>query len=290
LFSQQIVNGLCIGATYALMAVGYNLVYGILNFTNFAHGAVVMLSAYGAYYVVILTKPNVIVAMLASMLCGALVSALYEVSVYRKMRHRKSKRLYLVIAGYGIATIIQNSIIASVGGRFKVYPSMFNLETTEIGRISFSALDMSILVIAAVALLILVVLLDKTKIGLAIRASSFKIETVSFMGVNADALVTIVFMIAGALAGLSGVLLGVKYTVNPQMGILANKAFISSVFGGLGSLQGAVLGALLLGIIETLVSGYISSSLRDVFSFGILLLVLIIRPAGLMGKTVTEKA
>lgn len=181
-------------------------------------------------------------------------------------------------------------IILRIGGRFKAYPPIFPMEPLHVGPVEIAVVDIMIVAVSLIALLIFQLIISRTRAGLAIRAAAHNLATAGLMGVNSDALVILVFLIAGTLAGLAGIFLGVKYTAYPQLGAMTLKAFISAVFGGLGSLPGAVAGAYALGILETFVSAYISSSMRDVFSFLLLVLVLLFRPQGLMGRPSGEKA
>lgn len=287
---QQLVNGLSIGGIYALMAVGYSLIYSLLNFTNFAHGAVVMAGAYVGFYTFTLITPSLPLALVGAVLIGGLLSLLYERLAYRPLRLKGARRLYMIIAGLGIATFFENLVIVELGARFKAYPQLDSTKSITLFGAQVAVIDMEILVFSLIALLVFQLWLNRSRHGLAIRAAAHRLDTTSLMGVNVDMMVGVVFFLAGALGGLAGVFLGAKYTAYPQLGYLTLKAFISAVLGGLGSLPGAVLGSFVLGITETFVAAYISSSMRDVFSFALLVGLLIIRPSGLMGKMTEEKA
>ncbi|MDL2273545.1 branched-chain amino acid ABC transporter permease [Oscillospiraceae bacterium OttesenSCG-928-G22] len=288
---QQLINGLSIGSIYALMAVGYSLIYSLLSFTNFAHSITVAVGAYTAYYVLTLFPgAHVVVAILASVLVGGCLAMFIETVAYRPLLNRNAKRIYLLIAGLGISTVGENLIIVTIGGRFKAYPPTFSIEPVNIFGANVGQVDLVILLVSLIALVLVELLIQKTKIGLAIRGAAFDLNTTSLMGVNVSQLILMVFLIAGSLAGLAGVFLGVKYTAYPAIGAMTTKAFISAVFGGMGSLPGAMAGAMILGVMESLISGYISSSMRDIFSFSLLVIVLLIRPTGLMGKVSEEKA
>ncbi|MEG1163784.1 MAG: branched-chain amino acid ABC transporter permease [Anaerovoracaceae bacterium] len=289
-FIQQIINGLSIGSVYALMAVGYSLVYSILNFSNFAHGGIIMLGAYFGFYAVSLISMPFAAALIIAALLAGLVAVVLERFAYRPLRMRNAPPLYFIISAMGASIFLENFVVATIGPTFKTYPNIINSESIFIGNIAIGRVDLLMFAISAVSLLILVVILGKTKIGLAIRATSYSSRGSQFMGVNVDRVIFVIFLLGGMLGGIAGMLFGIKYTVYPQIGIITNKSFIAAVFGGLGSLPGAVIGSILLGIIETMASAYISSSYRDLIAFSLLILVLVVKPTGLMGKTTEDKA
>lgn len=291
-FLQQLINGLSIGSIYALMAVGYSLVYSILNFSNFAHGSVIMLGAYFGFYATSLVIPNPIIAFIvASVGCG-LIAVTLEKLAYRPLRLRQAPSLYFIIAAMGASIFIENMVVATIGPNFKTYPSPFKNPSIPLngGELMVSKMDILMFAIAGVSLLILVFILEKTKIGLGIRASSYSSKGATLMGVNVDRVIFTIFLLGGILAGLAGTLYGMRYKVYPQMGVITNKSFVAAVFGGLGSLPGAVIGSLLLGLIETFGSSYIASQYRDLIAYVLLVVVLVVKPSGLMGKMTEDKA
>lgn len=192
----------------------------------------------------------------------------------------------------GASIFMENIIIAipSIGPTFRTYPPVLDETPFTFGSISIGRLDALMFVISAICLLLLVYLIDHTKIGKAIQATSYNIKASALMGINTDFIIIAIFALGGFFAGIAGVLFGMKYTVYPQIGVITNKSFIAAVFGGLGSLTGAVIGSVLLGIIETFTSGYISSQYRDLIAFVLLIGVLVVKPSGLMGKTTEDKA
>ena len=272
MFFQQLVNGLSIGSIYALMAVGYSLIYSLLNFTNFAHSITVTIAAFSAFYFMSYIVGNLYLGIFFAVIVSGVIAMLIELLGYRPLLKKKAKRIYLLITGLGISTMCENLII--------------NMFSATVGQV-----DLIIFAVSVLALILVELFIQKSRAGLAIRGASFDLDATSLMGVNVQQLILVVFLIAGSLAGLAGALLGAKYTAYPALGsAMTNKAFISSVVGGLGSIPGAVLGALLLGVGETMISGYLSSSLRDVFAYLLLVLILFIRPSGLMGKATGDKA
>lgn len=289
-FLQQLVNGVSIGFVYALIAIGYSLIFSILSFSNFAHGSFITIGAYSGFYMLMAANLPFYIAIPGAMIGGTLVAILADKLAYKPLRDRGSPTLYFIIAAMGMSILVDNTIIATIGPRFRSYPQIFDTTSIDFQGVSISTMDLVAAAVAAVMLVLLTFLVNKTKAGIAIRAASQDLEAVGLMGVNTNALITIVFLIAGALAGLAGFFLGMKYTVYPTLGtVITNKAYVAAVLGGLGSLPGAVLGSIALGIFEMMIAGYVSSSARDVFVYLLLVVILVIRPSGLMGKKREDK-
>lgn len=290
-FLQQVVNGLSIGSVYALMAVGYSLVYSIMNFSNFAHGGVIMIGAYIGYFCLTLLKVPFFAAFILSALGSGLLAVTMERIVYRPLRKRNAPFLYFIISAMGASIFLENLVIASpIGPTFRSYPPIFSTEPIMLGNIALGRIDLLMFIISAISLMALVYIIEKTKIGLSIRATSYSIKGSTLMGVNVDIVIFIIFALGGLLAGLAGMFFGMKYTVYPQIGNITTKSFVAAVFGGLGSLPGAVIGSVLLGLIETMTSGILSSQYRDLIVFALLIFVLVFKPTGLMGKSTEDKA
>ncbi len=289
-FLQQLINGISIGSIYALMAVGYSLVYSIMNFSNFAHGSVIMLGAYFGYYSMILLGFPFWLSFLTAAAGTAVVAVIVERLAYKPLRDRKAPFLYFIITAMGASIFIDNLVIATIGPTPKMFPEIFPPGPILLGDIALGRIDLAMFVISAVCLVGLILFVDHTKMGKAIQATAYNMKASALMGVNTSFIIIVVFAIGGALAGIAGVLYGMKYQVFPQIGAITLKSFIAAVFGGLGSLPGALLGALLLGMIETLVSGYLSTQYRDLIAFLILITMLVVRPTGIMGKNAEDKA
>ena len=198
--------------------------------------------------------------------------------------------LYFIISAMGTSIFLENMVIATIGPTFRTYPEVLSRTPIQIGSVSIGRLDLAMFIISAVCLALLVFFIDHTKMGKAIQATAYNIKASALMGINTDLVIIIVFALGGFFAGIAGVLFGMKYTVYPQIGIITNKSFIAAVFGGLGSLPGAVIGSILLGVIETITAGYFSSQYRDLIAFVLLIAILIFRPRGLMGKVTEDKA
>ena len=294
-FLQQLVNGLSIGAIYALMAVGYSLVYSIMNFSNFAHGSVIMLGAYFGFFALTLLGVPFSVAFIIAALASAAVAVLLERLAYKPLRDRRAPFLYFIITAMGASIFIDNAVIATIGPTPKTFPpdqlpGFFQGDPIAWGALSVGRVDIAIFVVAVVCLALLVIFIDFSKMGKAIQATAYNMKAAALMGINPGFVIILIFAIGGALAGIAGVLYGMKYQVFPQMSAITLKSFIAAVFGGLGSLPGALLGSLLLAMIETFVSGYLSTQYRDLFAFCILIGMLIVRPSGIMGKEAEDKA
>ncbi|MDR1516202.1 MAG: branched-chain amino acid ABC transporter permease [Synergistaceae bacterium] len=287
---QQIINGLSIGSVYALIAVGYSLVYSILLFSNFAHGGFLVIGGYICYYCLVKANVNIWIASLGALVGAGIAAVLVERFAYRPIRERTSLTLYMLIASMGMSIVIENLFVVTVGGRYKALPEVIPMTPVSVfGLATTSAFDILSLVTAVVFLIALQLFLSKTKWGLAIRAASYNLRITGLMGVNVNRLIAIVFFVAGMLAAVGGIFLSARYTLFPQLGGITTKAFVAAVIGGLGSLPGAVVGSLILGLAEMLTTGFLSSQFRDLIVFFLLIATLIVRPSGLFGRSVGEK-
>lgn len=286
---QQLITAVSIGGLYALLAVGYALIYSVFDFTNFAFGAVMMVSAFSGYYAT-QAGLSVIPATGVAVLAGMAVSVLTELLAYRPMRKRNTKRLYLMISAMGINIFITNLFLCLFGANMRNLESGLAAKTISLGKdITVGTIDLLALGTSVIALTALTFFLYKTRAGVTVRASAIDMSTAGLMGINVNRVSLIVFLISGFTAAITGMFFGMKYTVFPAMGSISNKAFIASVIGGLGSLPGAVLGGFILGILETIVTAYISATYRDLFSFLTMIVVLMFLPNGLMGKGDQDK-
>ena len=287
-YLQQLVNGICLGGMYALMSVGYSLVYSIMSFSNFAHGGVIMVGAYVGFFALTALKVPFLVAFLLCGVGSGLLAVIIERLVYSPLRKRRAPSLYFIISAMGASIFLENFVIATIDGTPRNYPTLFS-NSIKIGSLSLGLDSLLMIIVSAVSLLVLMIIIQKTKIGLAIRACSYNEKAGTLMGINSSLVIFVVFLMGGVLAGFAGMLYGMRFIVKPTIGQVTNKSFVAAVFGGLGSLPGAIVGSLLLGIMEIFVAS-INSSLRDLFVYALLILVLIIKPSGLMGKPVEDKA
>lgn len=289
-FLQQVINGLSLGSVYALIAVGYSLVYSILLFSNFAHGGFLVIGGYICYVALKTMGLNIWMASLLSLVGAGIAAVLTERIAYKPIRERTNVTLYLLIASMGMSIVIENIFVIVAGWRFRALPPVIPTHPVQIFNIATtSAFDLLSFVVALVALGCLQLFLSRTKWGLAIRAAACDLRTAGLMGVNVNLLIAIVFFTAGALAAIGGIFLSVRYTLYPQLGVITIKAFVAAVIGGLGSLPGAVVGSLILGLAEMLAAGFISSQMRDLVVFSLLVITLLIKPTGLFGKQMSEK-
>ncbi len=288
LFIQQIVSGISIGAVYSLLAVGYALVYSVYNFTNWAFDAFMVVGAFAGFFAMASLHLPFWGAIVVSIVLTVAISLIVETGAYRPLRLRGAPRLFMMISAMGANLTIINLINNLFGGAFRKFPEV-SAGTIFIGGISIGKMDLFAALFSFLTLGLLWFFLQRTKPGLAIRASSLDTTTAGILGVNNDLVAILIFTITGILSASSGIFYGMKYAVYPYLGGVTTKAMIASIIGGLGSLPGAVVGSLTLGVLETLISGYISSTYRDLFSFTFLIIVLLFLPNGLMGARTVEK-
>lgn len=290
-FVQQVINGFSLGSVYALIAVGYSLVYSILLFSNFAHGGFLVIGGYICYFMLRSLEAGILVSSFAALVGAGVCAVIVEKMAYKPIRERTPVTLYMLIASMGMSIVIENLFVVTIGGRFRALPPVIPTQPiTLFGGVTTSAFDLLSLVTSIAFLIALQMFLTRTKWGLAIRAASYNLKIAGLMGVNVNRLISIVFFVAGLLAAVGGIFLSVRYTLYPQLGaMITTKAFVAAVIGGLGSLPGAVVGSLILGLAEMLAAGFISSQFRDIIVFGLLIITLIVRPTGLFGKSVGEK-
>ncbi|WAM37493.1 branched-chain amino acid ABC transporter permease [Caldicellulosiruptor acetigenus] len=290
-FIQQLINGITLGSVYALISLGYTMVYGIIKLINFAHGDIFMVGAYIAYLSVTYLKLGLIPSLIVSMTFCSVLGMLIEKFAYKPLRN--SPRISALITAIGVSLLLENLMQIIMGADSRVFPRLVDEKNYHLlqGRIVVNNKQIYLLIITILLMIILNFVVKKTKIGKAMRAVSQDMDAARLMGINVDTTISYTFAIGSALAAAAGVLVGLYYnTINPLMGVLPGlKAFIAAVFGGIGIIPGAMLGGFSLGIIETLVSGYGSSMYKDAVAFALLILILIIKPSGLLGKNIKEK-
>lgn len=302
IFAQQLVNGLVLGSIYGLIAIGYTMVYGIIGMINFAHGDIYMVSAYlTAIFLAILTMLGVtafsvplalVVVMLLTIMFTALYGWTVERVAYRPLRG--STRLAPLISAIGMSLVLQNYVQISQGARNQGIPSL--IEGTlrvggETAYVQITVVQLLIVVVSFVAMGILTYIIHKTSLGRQCRATQQDRKMANILGINTDRVISMVFLIGAAMAAIAGALVSFNYgSFDFYIGFVTGiKAFTAAVLGGIGSLPGAMLGGLILGLSESLFSGLINTDYKDVFAFALLVLVLIFRPSGLLGKPEVEK-
>jgi branched-chain amino acid transport system permease protein len=280
---QHLVNGLVLGGTYALLGIGLTLIFGLMNVVNFAHGEFYTLGAYAAFAALGLAGSNFFVALVGAIASGAALGALCEVTLLRPLRAESIDTTMLVMIGVWIA--MQNAELLIWGGVAKSIPHPFPTAPLVLGPVSIAPLRVFVLVLAAGLIVLSYLLIHTTRLGTAMRATFQDRDTAALMGVRIGRMHTVTFAFGSALAAAAGALLGPVFLAYPSMGDLASlKAFSVVILGGLGNLPGATLGGLLLGVAEELGAGYVSSGYRDAAGFVIIILVLLLRPAGLFKK------
>ena len=297
-FLQQLINGLSVGAIYALIALGYTMVYGVLRFINFAHSEVFMVGAFVGYYADLglrkLAFPTgtigggLLVLVTAMAVCATL-GVVIEKLAYKPLRGRST--LTVLITAIGVSLLLQNTGQKVFGANPKAFPQLFPATQIQFAGLTVSSNQIIVLVVTIVLLGALYWIVHRTRMGTAMRAVSFNPTAASLVGINNDAVISFTFALGSALAGAGGILYAMNYpTVDPLMGTQPGlKAFVAAVLGGIGNLPGAALGAMVIGLVETFVKGSRFSTFADAIAFAILILILIFRPAGLLGKLRVEK-
>lgn len=296
-FIQHTINGLALGSIYALVALGYTMVFGVLQLINFAHGDIFMVGSFIGLYTIRYALPNAepsiftaVIVIMAAMIGSALVGVIIEKFAYRPLR--RAPRINILITAIGVSLFLEYGGQLLFGASPQFVPEILPRKLIDIGGdIILDSNQITIFIISFVLMQILSYLVFKTQFGRAMRAISHSLETANLIGINVNKVILITFIIGSSLAGAAGVLYGVAYPkIDPLLGLLPGlKAFIAAVLGGIGNITGAVIGAILLGLSETYVAGYISSTYRDALAFVILILVLLVRPGGLMGTKKIEK-
>jgi branched-chain amino acid transport system permease protein len=289
MFYQQLINGLMLGASYSLVAIGYTLIFGVLNLLYFAHGEVFMVGAFVGLFLVLYTGTNIYFALLGAMIACAVLGALAFFVAVRPVP--KDRPLAPLISTIGLTIVLQNFAIYVFGGQQFSFPETIHQELYHFGPITISSVQIFILGIAIALMVALWLFIERTKLGRAMRAVAENHETAALLGVNVDRVVLITFIIGSGIAGIAGVLDGLKNSsVSPFMGLGASvKGLIVMLLGGLGNVPGAMIAGLLLGMIEILSAAYIGTTERDFFSFLILIVILLYRPTGLFGTRTAEQ-
>ncbi|AJE04643.1 branched-chain amino acid ABC transporter permease [Geobacter pickeringii] len=287
---QQLINGIALGSTYALIALGYTMVYGIIALINFAHGEIFMAGAFVGLFMVTILKLNIFVAMAGAMVFCMVMGVVIEQIAYRPLR--KSSRLSALISAIGVSIFLSTLALMVFGADAKGYPdNAFPVRQIKLFGAEISTLQLLIIGVSAALMLGLEFIVQKTKTGKAMRATSEDYNTAALMGINVNRIISFTFALGSALAAAGGVLVGLLFNaVSFNMGLMAGlKAFSAAVLGGIGSIPGAMLGGLLLGVAEVFGVAAGFSSYRDAIAFAILVLVLLVKPTGLLGQKIQKK-
>jgi branched-chain amino acid transport system permease protein len=291
MFLQQLINGVALGSTYALIALGYTMVYGIITLINFAHGEIFMAGAFVGLLLVATFKMNLFLAMAIAMVVCMAMGVVIELIAYRPLR-KSASRLSALISAIGVSIFLSSLALLLFGADAKGFPDYaFPSHQVKIGSAEISTLQLLIIGVSALLMISLEFIVQKTKIGKAMRATSEDYNTAALMGINVNMVISFTFALGSSLAAAGGVLVGVLFNaVSFNMGLMAGlKAFAAAVLGGIGSIPGAMLGGLVLGVTEVLGVAVGYSSYRDAIAFAILVLVLLVKPTGLLGQKIQKK-
>ena len=293
LFLQQLINGLSLGSVYALIALGYTMVYGIVKLINFAHGDILMVGAYSGYFVLKqfgTTPVGMFLAFIFAMTVCAVISILIERFAYRPLR--SAPRLNSLITALAVSLIIQNGarVLPFVGPNPRQYPTMETININ-LGLVSISNIQLIVIALSAILMIILNYIINYTKTGKAMRAVSYDMQAASLMGISVNKTIAFTFALGAVLAAAGGVLYATAYPqIEPTMGTMPGlKAFVAAVLGGIGSVPGAMLGGYILGIAETMTKGFLVSQFSDAISFSILIIILLVKPTGILGEKIRVK-
>ncbi len=289
LLMQQMVNGIALGSIYAMIALGYTMVYGTIRLINFAHGDVYMLGAFLGYYLVTVLGVNWMLALLITMGVIAVVGVLIERIAYKPLRH--STRIAALITAIGVSYLIQNLMIYFVGPEMRAFPAPIEVKMFKVFGLIVNSKQLLVLAVTITVMIALQIIVQHTRMGKAMRAVAVDQDAAQLMGINVDRVISFTFALGSALAGLAGILVGIYYnSIQATMGTAPGlKAFIAAVVGGIGSIPGAMIGGYLIGILETLVTYMGGAMYKDAVVYGLLIIILLVLPSGLLGKSVREK-
>lgn len=289
MFLTQVLNGLQLGSIYALVALGYTMVYGIILLLNFAHGDIIMFGSYVAWIALVQMGLNPALAVLLAIFGCVVLGVLIDKVAYAPLR--EAPRLSILITAIGVSYLLENGVQLLLGADAKVVPSIIDLGTVQVFGSTLSGTALLTVAVTIVATVVLTLLVQKTRLGKAMRAVSEDMGAARLMGVNVNSTISFTFAVGSALAGIAAILYSMAYQqVSPTMGVmLGTKAFVAAVLGGIGSIPGAVIGGLIVGFSEVFVAAFGLSVWQDAVVFLLLILVLVVKPTGLLGRPVTEK-
>lgn len=289
MFLTQVLNGLQLGSIYALVALGYTMVYGIILLLNFAHGDIIMFGSYVAWIALVQLGLNPAIAVLLAIFGCVVLGVLIDKVAYAPLR--EAPRLSILITAIGVSYLLENGVQLLLGADAKVVPSIIDLGTVQVFGSTLSGTALLTVAVTIVATIVLTLLVQKTRLGKAMRAVSEDMGAARLMGVNVNSTISFTFAVGSAIAGIAAILYSMAYQqVSPTMGVmLGTKAFVAAVLGGIGSIPGAVIGGLIVGFSEVFVAAFGLSVWQDAVVFLLLILVLVVKPTGLLGRPVTEK-
>ena len=286
---QQLINGLILGSVYALLALGYTMVYGIIKLINFAHGDIYMMGSFIGYFLITIYHMNFFVALVLTMVLTAILGVVIEFLAYRPLRN--STRIAALITAIGVSFFLEYSMVRLVGANKHAFPQTLATVKYNLGPVSVTNVQLIILGVSIFLMLALQFIVQKTKMGKAMRAVSVDSDAAQLMGINVNSTISFTFALGSALAGAGGVLIGLYYnSVDPLMGMVPGiKAFVAAVLGGIGIIPGAAVGGFMIGLLETFSVSIGLASYKDAVVYAVLIIILLVRPAGILGKNVKEK-
>lgn len=289
LFMQQMVNGVALGSIYALIALGYTMVYGTIRLINFAHGDIYMMGAFIGFYLITVLEMNLLLAMIITMATTAILGVVIERIAYKPLRN--SSRVAGLITAIGVSYFLQNIMIYFLGPEVRAFPSPLETQIFRVFGLVINSKQILVVAVTIVMMISLHLIVNKSKMGKAMRAVAVDSEAAQLMGIDVDRVISFTFALGSALAGMAGILVGIYYnSIQPTMGVaMGLKAFIAAVIGGVGSIPGAMVGGYLIGVLETIVTVMGGSMYKDAVVYGLLIVILLVLPSGLFGKSSTEK-
>ncbi|KIC04643.1 branched-chain amino acid ABC transporter permease [Ligilactobacillus ruminis] len=288
-FLQQLINGLSLGSIYALLALGYTMVYGIIKLLNFAHGDIYMLGAFFGYYTIKCLHFGFFGALISSMVFCALAGVLVEIIAYKPLLN--SPRITMLITAIGVSYFLENGMTYLFTANTRNFPQVIKRVSYDLGPVQVSNVQLLIFITTIILLILLQVIVQKTKMGRAMRAMAVDPDAAALMGINVSGTIAFTFAIGSALAGAAGVLIGMYYnSIDPMMGLTPGiKAFVAAVLGGIGSIPGAAIGGIVIGFLETMFQSIGLSAYKDAAVYAVLIIILLVLPSGLFGKRTIEK-
>lgn len=289
LFMQQMVNGVALGSIYALIALGYTMVYGTIRLINFAHGDIYMMGAFIGFYLITVLEMNLVLAMIITMVTTAILGVIIERIAYKPLRN--ASRVAGLITAIGVSYFLQNIMIYFLGPEVRAFPSPLETQIFRVFGLVINSKQILVVAVTIIMMILLHLIVNKSKMGKAMRAVAVDSEAAQLMGIDVDRVISFTFALGSALAGMAGILVGIYYnSIQPTMGVaMGLKAFIAAVIGGVGSIPGAMVGGYLIGVLETIVTVMGGSMYKDAVVYGLLIVILLVLPSGLFGKSTTEK-
>ena len=289
LFMQQMVNGVALGSIYALIALGYTMVYGTIRLINFAHGDIYMMGAFIGFYLITVLEMNLVLAMIITMVTTAILGVIIERIAYKPLRN--ASRVAGLITAIGVSYFLQNIMIYFLGPEVRAFPSPLETQIFRVFGLVINSKQILVVAVTIIMMILLHLIVNKSKMGKAMRAVAVDSEAAQLMGIDVDRVISFTFALGSSLAGMAGILVGIYYnSIQPTMGVtMGLKAFIAAVIGGVGSIPGAMVGGYLIGVLETIVTFMGGSMYKDAAVYALLIVILLIKPSGLFGKNVKEK-